>query len=161
MMMVSESDFLVKHMIRSATQKQERHPINILIIDDDIDSALRVQTVFTHLGCQTTCALNWHEAAKKICALKPDIIILDWMLDHQIDAGDVVKHCTKMFQKFDGERRNRAMRRPKIITYSSLGASEIELPDTPYFDHLDHWQKPVRQRDLLSRVLGLLGKIGR
>lgn len=135
--------------------------LNILIIDDDVDTALQVQSIFAHLGCETICTLDWNEARKKICSLKPDIIILDWMLDNHIDGGDIVRQCNRTFEKFAGERRTRALHPSKIITYSSLLESEIDLPSTPYFDHLDHWQKPIQQRDLLLRALRLLKSLGR
>jgi len=134
---------------------------HVLIVDDDIDSALKVETIFHHLGCQTTCALNWNEARKKMCATKPDIIILDWLLDHEVNAAQVIKHCSKTFSRFDRKTNYRTQNRPQIITYSSLTDAEIDVPESPYFDHLDHWQKPIPQRELLVRALGLLNQLHR
>ncbi|MBS1969991.1 MAG: hypothetical protein JSU04_06765 [Bdellovibrionales bacterium] len=136
----------------------------VLIVDDDVDSALKVETIFHHLGCQTTCALNWSEALKKMCATKPDIIIMDWLLDHEVNAAQVIKHCSKTFAKFNSQASSmkyRTQNRPQVITYSSLTDAEINVPQTPYFDHLDHWQKPIPQRELLIRALGLLNQLHR
>jgi PleD family two-component response regulator len=141
--------------------KHERGPTSVLIIDDDVDSALQVRSVFTHLGCQTTCALGWVEARKKLCALKYDIVILDWVLDQHVDAGNVVKLCTKTIEKFAGTENPQHYKKPRIVTYSSLLADEIHLVPSPYFEYFEHWQKPIPQRDLLGRALGLLGNLGK
>lgn len=140
---------------------QNHHHPQVLIIDDDIDSALKVESIFLHLGCQTTCALNWNEARKKLCATKPDIIILDWLLDHDMNAAQVIRLCSKTFAKFNNKSSNRTESRPQVITYSSLTDAEIDVPETPYFNHLAHWQKPIQQRELLVRALSLLNHLHR
>lgn len=126
---------------------------NILVVDDDVDSALLVGQIFSHLGCQTTCSLNSLEAHKQICAGKADIIVLDWCLDHHIEANRVLGQCIRTFEKFGGRGH-----KSNLITYSSLLPSEIEVQKSPYFDYLDHWQKPISRHELLLRVLALLAK---
>jgi len=125
-------------------------------VDDDIDSALLVESVFAHLGCRTACSLTSVEARKKICSWKADVIILDWVLG-PTDAKGVVNQCIKVIDKFgvNGVRGHK----PKIITYSSLALSEIDALENPYFEHLDHWKKPISQRELLTRSLALLERI--
>jgi CheY-like chemotaxis protein len=160
--------FLADYFYQEESMHKDRtmnlHPQyrpQVLIIDDDIDSALKIETVFLHLGCQTTCALNWNEARQKMCATKPDIIIMDWLLDHHVDAAQVIKHCSKTFAKFSGHSKYRTEHRPQIVTFSSLKDTEIHVPKTPYFDHFAHWQKPIQQREILVRALGLLNQIHR
>jgi CheY-like chemotaxis protein len=140
--------------VRHATRMPE-----ILIVDDDVDSALLVDMVFRHLGCQTTCSLNFHEARKKICSLKADIIILDWCLDHEVDAGRILRQCAQSISRFNPNTGTEHRSRPKIITYSSLHESEIEALDKRYFDHLDHWRKPIGHKEMLNRVLGVLKQV--
>ncbi|MEZ0392129.1 MAG: response regulator [Pseudobdellovibrionaceae bacterium] len=139
---------------------QAQKVTNILIIDDDVDSALMVESVFSHLGCETTCSLGCKEAREKICSLQADLIIMDWMLDGQTEASSVVRQCAETFAKFGRGLGHGSWPKAKIITFSSLAASEIESLRNPYFEHLDHWQKPITQRELLHRVLVLLGKMG-
>ncbi|MGE0764734.1 MAG: response regulator [Bdellovibrionales bacterium] len=140
--------------------KEFNRSANVLIIDDDVDSALLVESVFAHLGCQTTCSLSSDEARRRLNSLKADFIILDWCLDHQIEASQIISQCTQTFGKFDKKIGHGPRRKPKIITYSSLNEKEIEPLQSPYFQHIDHWQKPISHRELLSRVLHLLQKTG-
>lgn len=141
--------------------RRSHRPANVLIVDDDVDSALQVKSVFSHLGCETTCSLGWLEAKKKMCSLKADIIILDWILDRHIDAGDIVRQCAQTFSKFGWDEKRRLWNRPKIITYSSLDEADIQTLENPYFQHLAHWKKPVTQRELLNSALHLLQALGR
>ena len=133
-----------------------RPQLNVLIVDDDADSALLIESVFAHLGCQTECTLNPAEAKKRICSQKADVIILDWVLDECTDAKKITDHCQQIFDKFGSQR---AGRKPVIVTYSGLRESEIDLLKSPYFDHLEHWQKPISHQELLRRSLVLLGKL--
>ncbi len=138
-------------------ERSTRRAANVLIVDDDVDSALLVKSIFNHLGCETVCTLDSIEARKRILSMKADIIILDWVLDRATDAKSMLKLCSRSLQKFGGGRKGH---RPKIVTYSSLEASEIEALQSDFFDHLEHWKKPIGQRELLSRSLALLEKLG-
>ncbi len=129
----------------------------ILIVDDDTDSALLVESVFAHLGCPTLCAHTAIDAEKDICTLKADLIILDWRIDDQTDARSITEHCEKILAKYGAHRNGR--KKMQIVTYSSLGAEEISYLRSEHFEHVDHWQKPIDPADLLKRSLGVLEKI--
>lgn len=133
-------------------QHQENRSLaNILIIDDDADSVLLVQSVFAQLGCQTICSLNLSEAKKELLSQKADAIILDWFLDPRLNAGNIVDQCTRTLGKFEGARKP-----PKVVTCSSLEESEIILPESPFFEYLGHWQKPMTRSCILTKALNLL-----
>jgi CheY-like chemotaxis protein len=134
-----------------------KKPMNVLIVDDDPDAASLVVSIFKQLGCETTYSLTSDEAQKKICAGEADIIILDWLLDEGASAHTVTDNCTDLFSKFGLQLTYDE--RPKIVTYSSLESSKINLLTNPYFLHLEHWQKPISQQDLLSRASELLQKV--
>ncbi len=135
----------------------EREPFNVLIVDDDADSAALIASIFEHLGCHTVCTLNPTDAEKGICARNTDLIILDWILDDHTDAKAVMDKCSAVFSKF-GIRMD-PEHKLKVITYSGLKASEVELLTSPYFIHLDHWQKPIPYLNLLKRTLKVLEEI--
>lgn len=130
-----------------------RRAPRVLIVDDDVDSVLFVGSIFSHLGCETAFSLNAVEARKRICAGQSDIIILDWCLDRQIEAASVLDQCSRIFAKY-GETG----RKPRVVTYSSLNASEIELAASPYFEYFGHWQKPIGRNELLMQALSLVEK---
>lgn len=132
-----------------------RRPANVLIVDDDVDSVLLVERVFSQLGCETSYSFSSAEARQKICARKSDLIILDWCMDRQSDARAILDQCAKTFSRFD----NGAARKLRVITYSNLTASEIELTATPYFEYLDHWQKPIAPQELLTKILPVLNAV--
>ena len=140
--------------------REPLRPQNVLIVDDDIDSAMLIDSIFAHLGCATIYSQSPGEAKKKICSHKADIIILDWVLDQHTNGGGVVAECEKIFSRFKGDPAEAQRSRPKIITYSSLEPSEIEMHSSPYFIYLGHWKKPIAQRDLLEKALMVLKEQG-
>jgi CheY-like chemotaxis protein len=134
-----------------------KQPVHVLIVDDDADSAALIASIFDHLGCHTVCTLTPTDAAKSICARNVDLIILDWILDDHTDAKDVMDKCSAIFTKYGIQMASDS--KPKVITYSSLKASEVALLTSPYFTHLDHWQKPIPYLGLLKRTLKVLEEI--
>jgi hypothetical protein len=84
---------------------------------------------------------------------------LDWMLDHRISADEVVAGAIRRMRKF-GSGRNGHSHRVKIVTYSGRSDAEISLPQSPYFEHIGHWQKPLRYVDLIRKTLKLMNRMG-
>jgi CheY-like chemotaxis protein len=129
-------------------------PAKVLIVDDDVDAALLVEQVFSRLGCATTTSLTGREAQAQICSTSPDVIILDWCLDRNTEASRILSDCARIFSRFGSRRAP-----PKVVTYSSLKAHEIEVIQNPYFKYWGHWEKPIAPAEMLERVLALLDKI--
>ncbi len=144
-------------MTKTELENLERQPVHVLIVDDDADSAALIASIFDHLGCRTVCTLTPTDAEKNICARNVDLIILDWILDEHTDAKAVMDKCSAIFSKFGIRMSNET--KPKVITYSGLKASEVELLTSPYFNHVDHWQKPISYINLLKRTLKVLEEI--
>jgi CheY-like chemotaxis protein len=145
--------------VHARAERSPQRPANVLIVDDDVDSAVQVGTVFNHLGCQTTVTPGWVEAKKRIVSLKADLIVLDWILDRDIDGGMIVRECARMLSKVRSATNGHEWRKPRIITYSSLPERAIHIPSNPFFEHIAHWKKPLTQRSLLTEALTLLDKI--
>lgn len=135
---------------------ETRRIANVLIVDDDIDSALCVQGPFSRLGCNVEFALSAAEAKRKISSGKADLIILDWMLDHQAMGGEIVAEAARLREKLGVH----AGRPANIVTFSSKKESEIYLPDNPHFKHVAHCRKPLVGADLTRRALVLVNCIG-
>ncbi|OHD72380.1 MAG: hypothetical protein A2W19_13615 [Spirochaetes bacterium RBG_16_49_21] len=53
----------------------------ILLVDDDTDTCSNLKTVLTSKGYDVTEAHSGAEALKKVSAVKPDLIILDIMME--------------------------------------------------------------------------------
>jgi CheY-like chemotaxis protein len=138
-----------------------RRNTNVLIVDDDVDAALLVASIFWQFGCNTAFALDQHEAQRRIIDGKADIIILDWKLGEQAQADHVLRQSIKTINKYMSLRERLTQHKAKIVSYSTLTDSAIHLPESHFFEHLDHWQKPMGHRDLIRRTQGLLKLIER
>lgn len=145
---------------QTRVDKYPRYVPNILIVDDDVDSAVAVESIFRQFGCNVVFALDPLEAGRKMSKRKSDIIILDWMLDPIVSADEVVAEAIRHIRKFDSYTDQGNAIRPKIITYSSLDGLEINLPESPFYHHLDHWQKPLRPSELAQKTVNLLNSLG-
>ena len=53
----------------------------ILLVDDDVDTSSNLATVLTAKGYEVTEAHSGAEGLKKVLAFKPDLIILDIMME--------------------------------------------------------------------------------
>lgn len=137
-------------------QIRARRPMHVLIVDDDVDAALFVASIFRQFDCGTTFALNVEDAKRRIVAGKADVIILDWQLSEKICADEVLTQSIRVIEKFSVLRNQLRRSKPKIISYSSSDEVDIHLPNSQYFEHLDHWKKPMNHRDLIQRSLKLL-----
>jgi CheY-like chemotaxis protein len=136
-------------------RRRTRQPM-IMIVDDNIDSAVLVDTMFRHLKCQTHSVLSWKQAKNEIFAINPDLIILDWLLDRDVTAADFIKNCTQTLDRFPPRSRRFWNPRTKIITHSSLKENQITPLQNIYFEHLDHWTKSENYHELLKRALDAL-----
>lgn len=140
----------------------DKHPqriANILIVDDDVDAMLAVQKTFGQMGCNIDFAFEAEEARYKISSGKADIIILDWMLNGNTSADQVMEGAIRRLKKF-GRPDGGSSSKIKIITYSGKDSSDIHLPESPFFEHLDHWHKPILYPELIRKTLALMNRTG-
>lgn len=131
----------------------------VLIVDDDLDTALALEDIFRNLGCQASCVVDMQGAQRAIESGKADLIILDWMLGLEGTAEDLLEKTIRHIAKLDHLHKLTRHLPTKIVSYSSLDGEDINVPASPYFRHLDHWQKPIDYRSLVRKTLGLLGRI--
>jgi DNA-binding response OmpR family regulator len=71
--------------------------ITILIVDDDQDYLVQLQAKIHQFGYQTITAESQKEAEKVLETVKPDLAILDLMMENE-DSGFIL--CYKMKKKF-------------------------------------------------------------
>lgn len=131
-----------------------RVPI-VLVVDDDIDAAEATAAVFRQMGCKTLVSSG--EDTERIIAFGDvDFIVLDWILGETKRGSQIVEKAAKIIQNISDLRDKFHRSRPKVVTYSVLRSSQIDLPESEYFYHVDHWQKPIRQDELAMRTSELL-----
>jgi DNA-binding response OmpR family regulator len=127
---------------------------NILIIDDDVDFAEIHRTALEARGYAVRHAFNGTEGVAMAQAERPDLVLLDLMMEHA-DAGFIVA------RKLKGD--------PKTADVPILMLSGVARETGLKFD-LDsaadrQWikadmflDKPIRSEELVARVAALLGE---
>src|SRR5580704_15664280 len=80
--------------------KHPRSIPSVLIVDDDVDTVLVMESILRPLGLNVDFALDVHDAQRKISSGKYGIIFLDWLLDPQTSADQVVARAVRLLEKF-------------------------------------------------------------
>jgi CheY-like chemotaxis protein len=153
----TNEDLLLK--IATAAKDAFKPPV-VMIVDDDVDTAMGIEMIFRQLGCITHIVTNPNDLHRKISMGDADFIVLDWMLSEKIQAGQVVEKAVRVIDSFSDLKQKFELAQPKIITHSVLGKNSITIPENHYFKHLDHWQKPISHYELTTRTSELLAAAG-
>lgn len=141
---------------RSLMEHGKIHAPTVLIVEDDPDVAIATESIFKQLGCKTILSDGHDGASHKMSFHDVDFIVLDWMLGDNLSADQLVKKSTRIIDAYKDLRSKFHNQHAKVITYSALDRSKVQLPESEYFDHLDHWQKPVNYTELTKRASDLL-----
>jgi DNA-binding response OmpR family regulator len=130
--------------------RQVNEPHEILIIDDDPNFAVILKPVLESKGYKIITAGNKDEAIKVLRRRKPDLILLDIMMEKMTDGFDI---CYKL--KHDPE-----MKKIPVLAVSSITAETglrfSPTTDGEYFEADDFLEKPVAPTILLARIDKLL-----
>lgn len=127
---------------------------NVLIVEDDFEVALAAQTAFAELGCYARVVTTVQQAKELLSENSADIVILDWMLQNNVQGGQLLNELSQRRMMKNGGHT------AKVVTYSSLSALDINFPKTENFQHFDHWQKPIRYAEFKERSTELLAASG-
>jgi CheY-like chemotaxis protein len=125
-------------------------PQKILVIDDNPSFTIAMTPVLESKGYKVEAAYNKAEAMEKIESAKPDLIILDLMMEKLTDGFDI---CYKL--KHDAEMKKIPVLAVSAITVET-GFKFSPRTDGEYFEADDFIEKPVKPFDLLERVEKLL-----
>ena len=130
--------------------KDRNGPKQILVIDDDPSFVTVITPVLESKGYKVETAHNKEEAVEKIEGLKPDLILLDIMMERLTDGFDI---CYKL--KHDPEMKKIPVLAVSAVT-KETGFKFSPATDGEYFEADDFVEKPVKPADLLERVGKLL-----
>ncbi|MBL7687642.1 MAG: hypothetical protein JNJ49_06375 [Bdellovibrionaceae bacterium] len=128
----------------------------VMIVEDDVDSAQAVESIFKSFGCETIIATKFENAHRRMAFQKIDLIVLDWLLGEQVKGGQIVEKAAKLIENVKDLKGRFAEHHPKIITFSSLEEKKVQWPENHYFDHYGHWQKPINYNQLREKTLDFL-----
>ena len=128
------------------------NPQKILIVDDDPDFTSAMETILVKKGYKVEIANNKNTALEKINKIKPDLILLDIMME-RLDDGFTI--CFKL--KHDPELKNIPVLAISSIT-EKTGFKFSPKTDGEYFEADDYVAKPIEPDDLINRVTKLLNR---
>ncbi|MBC7187943.1 MAG: response regulator [Calditrichaeota bacterium] len=124
----------------------------ILIVDDDPDYVEITKSILESKDYDVETAHSKAEAEQKIAASKPDLIILDIIMDRMNDG---FKLCYQL-------KHDPALRSIPVFAISSVnqvtGFTFSPETDGEYFEADDFAEKPIKADELLRRVENLLRK---
>jgi CheY-like chemotaxis protein len=139
-----------KKMGKSKEAKEMHKPQKVLIVDDDHDFITAIKPVIERSGYEIATAHNKEEATEKIEKQKPDLILLDIMMERITDGFNL---CYKL--KHDPEMKKIPVLAVSAIT-KETGFKVSPATDGEYFEADDYMEKPVKPSELLERIERLL-----
>ena len=129
----------------------------LLIVDDDPDQLEAVAVIFRSSGYDVRTALDGTGAMAALTAERPDLMILDVMMDTETEGLDLA-HTLKNDPEYRGL--------PIILLTSFLEKVRAEGPDRYLYILGEPWpakwifEKPVDSSRLLAKVAGILNERG-
>ena len=128
------------------------NPSKIIIIDDNPDFRFTMETFLKKNGFETLTAEDGQSGMDMIEKERPDLILLDVMMESFYSGFDVCKSV----------QSNPALRDIPIIGISGMGTELGVSPETSgdedYFKVDEFFEKPVDKEKLLDRIKELLAE---
>ncbi|MBN2030157.1 response regulator [bacterium] len=122
----------------------------ILIVDDDPDYTSAIKTILSQKGYKVDIADNKDTALEKINKTKPDLILLDIMMERLNDGFTI---CYEL-------KHNPTLKHIPILAISAItektGLQFSPETNSEYFEADDYVEKPIHPADLLHRINKLL-----
>jgi CheY-like chemotaxis protein len=126
----------------------------MIVVDDDLDMIEQLSAIFRSDGYNVFSAASQQEAEELLLTVRPDVAILDLMMD-QMDSGFVLCHYLK---KLYPETPVILLTAVTGTTGLSFAASSPEAQSWVKADKV--MDKPVRQEQIKAEVRRLLQRAG-
>ena len=120
----------------------------ILIVDDDPDITFAVSLLLKMKGYEVLSAANPTDAMKALAAFRPDLMILDVMLELPDDGIALARELRRTGHTLPIVMLTSASR----VTGMSFGRDDDLVPVDAFFE------KPAEPAELLARIRALLVK---
>jgi len=134
----------------------EKNKAKILVIDDDPDFIEAVTPILQSALYQVVTALNPQEGKEKIFSEKPDLILLDIMMDSLFD-GFSLCHSIKTSKEFK-EFKDTPIIFISAVKEKTGSRFQFKGEEQGLAGPDDYIDKPVKPDDLLARIERLLKK---
>ena len=134
----------------------EKHKKKILVIDDDPDFRDAVTPILETALYDVVNASNPEQGKEKIFSEKPDLILLDIMMDSLFD-GFSLCHAIKTSKEYK-EFKNTPIIFVSAVKEKTGSRFQFKGEDQGLIGPDDYIDKPVKPDDLLARIERLLKK---
>lgn len=134
----------------------KKQKAKILIIDDDPDFNDAITPILESALYDVVTALNPEEGKKKIFSEKPDLILLDIMMDSLFD-GFSLCHEIKTSEEYK-EFNDIPVIFVSAVKEMTGSRFQFNARDQGMVGPNDYIDKPVKSEDLLTRIDKLLNK---
>ena len=124
--------------------------LRVLVVDDDRDFVAAMESLLESNSYEVIAAYNKNEAMEMVESARPDLVVLDIMME---GLGDGVSICKKL--KYDRELRHI----PVLVVSSITQKTGFKVPTQTGVEDFaadDYLEKPFRSADLLGRIGELL-----
>jgi DNA-binding response OmpR family regulator len=132
----------------------DKEKVRILVIDDDPDFLEAVTPILNSANYEVSTAKNPEEGKTKILRLKPDLILLDIMMDSLFD-GFSLCHQVKTSKEFK-EVQDTPIIHVSAVKEMTGSRFQFQGGDQGMCAPDDYIDKPVKPEDLLARIEQLL-----
>ncbi|MBS3818951.1 response regulator transcription factor [bacterium] len=134
----------------------EKAKAKILVIDDDPDFRDAVTPILHSASYEVVTAANPKEAKEKIFSEKPDLILLDIMMDSLFD-GFSLCHNIKSSKEYK-EFNNTPIIFVSAVKEKTGSRFQFKQEEQGLAGPDDYIDKPIKPDDLVSRIERLLKK---
>lgn len=86
----------------------------VLVVDDDESTCDALQRLLTRMGYTTTCAMDGRQALDVAETIRPDVIVLDWMMPG-MDGLEVLRRL----------RASQATKDVPVLLYSAVDNPDL------------------------------------
>jgi CheY-like chemotaxis protein len=136
--------------------KMEKSKAKILVIDDDPDFREAVTPILESALYDVVTASNPEEGQEKILSDKPDLILLDIMMDSLFD-GFSLCHSIKTSKEYK-EFRDTPVIFVSAVKEKTGSRFQFNAQEQGMVGPDDYIDKPVKPNDLIARIERLLKK---
>ena len=123
----------------------------ILVVDDDTDFVDYVQAVLVENGYDVDVAYSGEQCRDKITAAKPDLVLLDMMMETWSEGSNVVADLRKCPETKDV---------PIIVNSAvNFGSGMTDAAEaTDAMNVQGYMVKPVKPEQLIKQIKGIVGE---
>jgi CheY-like chemotaxis protein len=138
-----------------ATEKmslREQEGMNVLIVDDEVESVLPLKRVLQDHGCTVFFLKDGSEAQEFLSGNENvKLVFLDWNMP-VMEGGETLAKAERDIASSDELTEAWSSRNIPVVTYTSAPKASIQLPATSHFAVIDYWSKSMKFNELRLQV---------